>query len=177
MASFRNEGEMNKPHSYEALIHSKNYSRLLDAYITATEDNMRMKMWLKAFFFLITVSSMLIIAIVFYKSINYVFRIVGSFHDLNNISIEAVLSLVTIILPSVSSLLVAFIKIPKIIAKYLFNADEDYYMSLILKNIQDYDRAVFAMEQEIEELLLKNKDQEIAAADDEIEDSPIEQAQ
>ena len=78
---------------------------------------------------------------------------------------EAILSLITVILPSISSLIVAFIKIPEIIARYLFNIKEDNYMNSVIKNIQDYDKSMFAMEHRIKELLMENKDQDPAFAD------------
>lgn len=87
-----------------------------------------------------------------------------------------VLSMATIILPAISSLIVAFIKIPEIIAKYLFNTQEDDNMNKIIKNIQDYDRDMFAMEHKVEEALMLNKRKSDEAKDDDMIDSPKEQA-
>lgn len=44
------------------------------------------------------------------------------------------------VLPALGSFLTVFIVIPKIIAEYLFNLEEEKYMSEIIKNIQDYDK-------------------------------------
>ena len=166
--------EINKPHSIEVLKHSKNYSKLLDIYVISTKRNITMKNWFKILFFIITMGSMLAIVYLFYVSLQYAFDNFAKFDNLNEISIEAILSIVTIIFPSISSLIVAFIKIPEIIAHYLFNVEEDNYMNSVIKNIQDYDKSMFAMEHKIDEMLMDNKDQEPSSEDESIEDSPIE---
>lgn len=166
--------ETDKPHSIEVLKHSKNYSKLLDIYVISTKRNITMKNWFKILFFIITMGSMLAIVYLFYVSLQYAFDNFAKFDNLNEISIEAILSIVTVILPAISSLIVAFIKIPEIIAHYLFNVEEDNYMNSVIKNIQDYDKAMFAMEHKIDEMLMNNKDQEPSSEDEGIEDSPIE---
>ena len=106
----------------------------------------------------------------------YAFHSFDKFDNLNGVTMEAILSIVTIVIPAISSLIVAFIKIPEIIAQYLFNTKEDENMSLIIKNIQDYDTAMFEMEYKFDELLKDNKDQNEDVEDDNIEDSPTESA-
>lgn len=49
-------------------------------------------------------------------------------------------------------------------------------MNLIIKNILDYDKDIFAMEQKIEELLKDNKDQNAEYKDDNIEEPPTKDA-
>lgn len=164
----------NTPHSTEVLKHSKNYSGLLDAYVKSARRNMLLKMWLKIFFFIITMGSMVTILILFGVSLSYAFKSFNKFENLNEVSGSAISSIISIILPAISSLIVAFIKIPQIIAKYLFNAEEDSYMNSVIKNIQDYDKSMFAMEHQIDELLMNNKDQSSIVADEKIEESPIE---
>lgn len=166
--------ETDKPHSIEVLKHSKNYSKLLDIYVISTKRNIIMKNWFKVLFFIITMGSMLAIVYLFYVSLQYAFDNFAKFDNLNEISIEAILSIVTVIFPAISSLIVAFIKIPEIIAHYLFNVEEDNYMNSVIKNIQDYDKAMFAMEHKIDEMLMINKDQEPSSEDEGIEDSPAE---
>lgn len=87
---------------------------------------------------------------------------------------EAILSIAALVIPAISSLIVAFIKIPEIIAQYLFNAEEDKNMTTIIKNIQDYDKTMFEMEQKINQLLSSHKDQSVEVEDDSIEESPTE---
>lgn len=162
------------PQSIEALKHSKSYSKLLDIYVISTKRNVVIKNILKILFFIITMGSLIAVVFIFYWTLKYAFNIIGEFENLNDISLEAVLSIVTIILPAISSLIVAFLKIPKIIAKYLFNIEEDNFMNSVIKNIQEYDKVMFAMEHKIEEILSKTKVQTDETVDAEIEESPKE---
>lgn len=154
--------------SSEALIHSKSYSELLDIYVSATKRNMVMKDIYKFLFFLSTMGSLLFIVFIFYKTLNYSFKIFN-YQEIQKISIEMVLSVIAVIVPAMSSLIVAFIKIPKIIAKYLFNVQEENYMDSIIKNLQIHDQSMFALEHKLDIALAENKED---ASDDEFEASP-----
>ena len=46
----------------------------------------------------------------------------------------------SVVSPAVLSFLTIFIVVPKIIAKYLFNSEEEKYMTDIIKHIQEYDK-------------------------------------
>ncbi len=173
---FHDNDNLDNPQSIEALKHSKSYSALLDIYVSSTLRNMNMKIWFKKIFFIITMGSLVLMVYLFYSSLQYAFKNLGKFQTLNDVSMEAILSMVTVIVPSISSLIVAFIKIPEIIARYLFNIKEDNYMNSIIKNIQDYDKVMFAMEHKIEQTLINNKDQTPEAQDEDIEDSPVEES-
>lgn len=165
---------MDNPQIIEIVKHSKNYSELLDIYVDSAKQNTTMKKWFKIIFFAVTIFSFLIIVLLFVVTLLYAFYSFNKFDNLNGITIEAVLGIITIIVPAISSLIIAFIKIPKIIAQYLFNTKEDENMNSIIKNIQDYDTAMFAMEQKLDELLIDNKDQSEEVTDDSIENSPNE---
>lgn len=162
--------------SAEALKHSKSYSLLLETYVTNTKESTKIKNILKCLFFVITMGTMVAIVFFFYYTLRYVISSFDKVKDINNISLEMILSMATIIFPSISSLIVAFIKIPEIIAKYLFNPQEDDNMNKIIKNIQDYDRDMFAMEHKVEEALMNNKIKSKELKDDDMKDSPKEQA-
>lgn len=162
----------NKPHSVEILKHSQNYSKLLDAYVLSAMKNMTMKKWFKIIFFIVTMCSLIAVVIFFFITLNYAFKHFDKFENLNGVTLEAILSMLTVIIPAISSLIVAFVKIPEIIAQYLFNTKEDDNMNLIIKNIQDYDKTMFAMEQQVYELIRNNKDQSEDVKDDVIEDPP-----
>lgn len=168
--------ENHKPHSVEILKHSKNYSKLLDFYVDSANQNIKMKKWFKIIFFVVTMLSLIAIVYLFFKTFRYAYNSFDKFDSLNEITIEAILSVVTIIIPAISSLIVAFIKIPEIIAEYLFNTKEDENMSIIIKNIQDYDKAMFEMEYKFDELLNDNKDQNEDVKDDNIEEPPTNNA-
>lgn len=162
--------------SAEALKHSKSYSLLLKTYVQTTETSAKIKNILKCLFFIITMGTMVAVVFFFYYTLRFVISSFNKIDNINNISLEMILSMATIILPAISSLIVAFIKIPEIIAKYLFNTQEDDNMNKIIKNIQDYDRDMFAMEHKVEEALMLNKRKSDEAKDDDMIDSPKEQA-
>lgn len=168
--------EKHKPHSVEILKHSKNYSKLLDFYVDSAKENIKMKKWFKIIFFIVTMLSLVAIVYLFFKTFRYAFNSFEKFDSLNEVTLEAILSVVTIVVPAISSLIVAFVKIPEIIAEYLFNTKEDENMSVIIKNIQDYDKAMFEMEYKFDELLKDNKDQNEEVEDENIEDSPADSA-
>lgn len=160
--------------SAEALKHSKSYSLLLKTYVQTTETSAKIKNILKCLFFIITMGTMVAVVFFFYYTLRFVISSFNKIDNINNISLEMVLSMATIILPAISSLIVAFIKIPEIIAKYLFNTQEDDNMNKIIKNIQDYDRDMFAMEHKVEEALMLNKRKSDESKDDDMVDSPKE---
>lgn len=155
--------------STEALKHSKSYSDLLNIYVRATKRNTIIKDILKILFFVITMGALITIVVVFCITLNSAYNLLKNLEDINTISIEAILSVATIVIPAISSLIVAFIKIPKIIAKYLFNVQEENYMDSIIKNIQNHDQSMFAMEHKINVVLAENKGD---VPDDEFEKSP-----
>lgn len=163
---------MDSTQSIEALKHTKSYSELLKIYVTSTKRNIHMKNCFKVVFFIITMGSLIAIVYFFYMALQYSFNNLSKFKTLNDVSIEAILSIVTVTFPAISSLIVAFIKIPQIIAEYLFNIEEDNYMNSVIKNIQDYDKSMFAMEHQIEEMLFNHKDQNIGSQDETIEKLP-----
>ena len=168
--------EINKPHSVEILKHSKNYTKLLDIYVNSANQNMTMKKWFKIIFFIVTMCSLVAVVILFFMTLLYAFNSFNKFNNLNRVTLEAILSIATVVIPAISSLIVAFIKIPEIIAQYLFNTKEDENMNAIIKNIQVYDTAMFEMEHRLDKLLMDNKDQNEEVEDDSIEDPPTQKS-
>lgn len=144
--------------SIEALKHSQTYSELLSTYTKATKRSVLIRDILKILFFAITIGSLATIVVVFCITLHHSFKLFDSFKSINEISLEGILSTMTIIIPSICSLVVAFIKIPEIIAEYLFNTEEENYMNSIIKNIQDHDKSMFAMEHKINVTLSENKE-------------------
>lgn len=164
----------NNPLSNEALKHSKSYSDLLEAYVNLAQNNIKLKMWFKILFFAVTMLTLIAIVVAFCLCLWYACKKFSKFDNLNDVSVEAIASIVTVLFPSITSLIVAFVKIPEIIAKYLFNIKEDSFMDSIIKNIQDYDKSMFSLEKKAEEVLKNNRNQPIETQDIDIEE-PITQ--
>ena len=115
--------------------HEASYTEILKAYTKSIQKTLCWKFWFKvAMFFL---SYALLIAV----SVWLFFALKGSVASKE--AVEAVFDwkewLVSIG-PVVVSFLTVFIVIPKVITEYLFNSEEEKYMSEIIKNIQDYDK-------------------------------------
>ena len=116
--------------------------------------------------------TLIAIVIFFGLSLKYAASVFLRFENPNIINAETVLSVITILFPSFVSMIVAFIKIPEIIAKYLFNIQEDRYMNSVIKNIQDYDKNMFALGQKAE--IAANINRTEMEQDDIVEASPRE---
>lgn len=156
----------------EELKHSKSYSDLLTIYVKSVEDNTNLKKWFKILFFIFTMGSLIAIIIFFGLSLKYACSSFLKFEKSNNINTETILSVITVLFPSFASLIVAFIKIPEIIAKYLFNIQEDKYMNSVIKNIQDYDKSMFALRQRAENVAILHRTE--MEQDEVVETSPRE---
>ena len=159
-------------HNLESIQHSLSYSNLLDVYVSSIKWNTRIKMGLKIIFFGITMGILIAVVVLFYIAINYATSYYESIKDMNKMSLEAIISVCSVLIPAISSLIVAFIKIPEIIAKYLFNQKEDNLVNSIIKNIQDYDREMYKIEHITNEMLTEQKEKIKNAEDEIIEDAP-----
>ncbi|WP_154428860.1 hypothetical protein [Roseburia porci] len=156
-------------HSSESIRHSRKYSELLEIYVNSLYENVRLKLYFKRWFFRITMGILLSILIIFVLVMKYSINTFNNFDHVSDISLESILSTISVVVPAVVSLIVAFIEIPKIIAQYLFNIEEDNNMNAIIKNIQDYDSTMFEMEHKIDRVIEKQANNII---DEEIEDIP-----
>lgn len=59
--------------------------------------------------------------------------------DKGNDSFPVVTGAITAVISSLSTMILSISKLPKLIAKYLFNENEDCSMTEIIKNIQSYE--------------------------------------
>ncbi len=160
--------------------HDESYTKFLDVYAYNTEMNCALKFKLKQWFFAITMGILVAITLLFAVSMWGAFQIVKKVEDINSISLEAILGVVTIIAPSITSLIVAFVKIPEIIAQYLFNIEEESSMNSIIKNIQDYDKDRYNMDADVEGYRMREleiKKTQPPKKDKEIEDPPERKAE
>lgn len=156
-------------HKNEALKHSSIYTKLLIMYYASIKRSLLLKNFLKIAFFIITMLAFGAVIYIFGKSLTDVFDLLKSLLEQEKVNTESIVGMITIVVPAASSLIVAFVKIPKIIAKYLFNKEEDNYISKIIKDIQDYDRGVLSIEKDLQLALNKEKDSDnLDQKDDEI---------
>lgn len=73
--------------------------------------------------------------------------------------IESVVAVIVAVVSSFVTMLVSLFKLPKIIAKYLFNPKEDESMAQIIGQIQKYDTDMYAIEKQIERKMMKQEEE------------------
>ena len=107
--------------------HEKSYTNILEGYENNITITLKRKLTYKTIVFWVSIALLCVFPALLIWS--FFFREVSSMKDA---CIE--------ILPLLISFLTVYIVIPKVITEYLFNAEEEKYMSDIIKNIQDYDK-------------------------------------
>ena len=112
-------------------IHNQCFSQLLKAYVKNADKNLTTKLSLKITFFYICI--VILILITFSTVLISIFALFNDFEKS---------TLFSILLTNSISFLTSFIVLPKIIAKYLFNTEEEKNMSDIIKSIQEYDKNI-----------------------------------
>ena len=111
--------------------HENAYTTILDAYAENITETLKTKRLFKAMVFWL---AFILLALVF---ILLVVLLVWSIWKKPFTGIK---EWCTVIIPALVSFLTVFFVIPKIITEYLFNSEEEKYMSEIIKNIQTYDK-------------------------------------
>ena len=141
----------------ETIKHSENYTKLIETYVDSVNRNSIVKIVLKIIFFVITMLILLGIVIAFCViSIN-----ISKAIKRHNITLTTITGIISVMIPAISSLIVALLKIPEIIAEYLFNTEEDYFMNEIIRNIQEHDKAMYAMNHKADSFMKENEMKEV----------------
>lgn len=140
--------------------HGNQYTDLLRFYIKNVRISNILKIIFKISFFVIIIWVMFILSIFFGYSIYKSFKIIGNLNitKYNSIkSIESIVGIIGTLIPSFTTLLVSIIKLPEIIAKYLFNRKEEEHMAKIIENIQNYDVQIYSIEKEAKAFVKKQQ--------------------
>ncbi len=124
-AAVQNDSQFNKPTSKEK--HEDAYTKILDAYAADIVETLEKKSIYKSHVFWLSFSLLVGVSLL----IVYLLR----FKTLSTVTEWCM-----VVLPALVSFLTVFFVIPKIITEYLFNSEEEKYMSEIIKNIQNYDK-------------------------------------
>lgn len=110
--------------------HGKLYTRLLDIYVKNAEITLETKRRHKEEFYQLCEHILCVTCIMFFSVI--FFMLTGTIKS-NDISV---------LLGTVISFLTVFVVVPKTIAKYLFNAEEEKYMTDIIQSVQNHDAQI-----------------------------------
>lgn len=115
--------------------YTKSYTALVDAYTQQLAINAKSKKDLKERFFNVMCT------IIFFMIFSFIGTLVFTFDLLfkKNISPTIISGIIPAIISSFVTMLTAILKLPQIIANYLFNKDEDNQMVEIIKSIQRYE--------------------------------------
>ena len=107
--------------------HENSYTQILKAYTTDLEKTLKTKRLYKHFVFWLAFV-FLVVSFLFFGIMIII-----------SLKLENLERTILAIIPVIISFLTIFIVIPHIITEYLFNLEEEKYMSEIIKNIQIYD--------------------------------------
>ena len=112
---------------------NKSFSNLLNTYVKNANRNLIAKLIFKSIFFLACVGILIGIAILLIKITWFCLN--------NEVSTD---TLIVTMVNTLISFLSSFIVLPKIIAEYLYNSDEEKDMTELIKNIQERDKTIRA---------------------------------
>ena len=110
---------------------NKSFSNLLNTYVKNANRNLIAKLFFKIIFFATCVVILVGIFILLSKITWFCLN--------NEVSTE---TLIVTMLNTIVSFLSAFIVLPRVIAEYLYNSDEEKNMTELIKNIQERDKSI-----------------------------------
>lgn len=137
-----------KDASKEYAEHTKKYTMLLGDYITHTKESNNIKNRYKQIFFFVILGMMVVLVALFFIS---VFKSFNMLKTLSGNAVAVVAGVVTTMISSFVTMVVSIFKLPKIIAEYLFNPEEDKNMGTIIRYIQKYDVSMYKIQKDIED--------------------------
>lgn len=123
---------LQKQHDESVIEHARKYNGILEAYEKNVSKTLAMKRVFKVIFFIFAICSLVFTLGVFSVICYNVFRHLGDDKAYN-------WTIVATLLSSLVSIVTIYNVIPEIIAKYLFNIEEDKNMTKFVESIQSYD--------------------------------------
>lgn len=115
---------------------SRIYSSMIESFCSDFKKSGSIRNYLKIIFFILI--SIILIAV----SVLFIFAVYKAYALINNpnIKVKAISVAISSIVASLCSVLVAFIKLPEIIAKYLFDPQEEKYRIRLITEINELDK-------------------------------------
>ena len=111
--------------------HETTYTKILDAYAENIEETLKKKRFYKTMVFWLAYVLLAGVFLLFFGLLIWSIR---------TKPFTGIKEWCTVIIPALVSFLTVFFVNPKVITEYLFNSEEEKYMSEIIKNIQNYDK-------------------------------------
>ncbi len=119
--------------------YTKAYIDILNTYNSQLEESTTKKHDLKENFFKLIRLIMIILIILFIISVIVSFAVFVLMIIYHYSSVSVITGAITAMLSTFATIVLSIFKLPKIIADYLFNKEEDAHISDIIKNIQKYE--------------------------------------
>ncbi len=158
MADINNASDTENNSEYKE--HAKKYTDFLEEYKNYTKNSNILKDKYKRIFFWIIIVVLCMLVLLFFASVCIGFIGIVVIVILEKESVEVIAGIITTVASSFSAVIVALFKLPKIIAEYLFNKEEESSMVKIIEQIQQYDRNMYALEKDVERKLMENSEPE-----------------
>lgn len=111
--------------------HETSYTEILDAYAENIRETLKKKRLYKTFTFWLSFSLLTGVFVLFVVLL--ILLILKK-------PLTGIAEWCSIVVPALAAFLTVFLVIPKVVTEYLFNAEEEKYMSEIIRNIQNYDK-------------------------------------
>lgn len=115
------------------------YVHILNTYRGQLETSVKTKNNLQNKFYILITGFMIGLTVLFCGSVIASFVLFFIMLKMNYTSAYMVSGAITATVSSFATAIAALFKLPEIVAKYLFNKDEDKAMNEIIKNIQEYE--------------------------------------
>lgn len=125
----------------EILKHQRSYTQLLKNYVDSSIFNITIKIIFKIVFFIFALYIWYLMLTTFKESSAFALDFIQNFEDSDFTQI--CVSLAGVVLPALITLITSFLVIPEIIAKYLFNSEEENSLIEIIKSLQTYDHNIY----------------------------------
>lgn len=135
--------------------HTEKYTEILSNYAAYTKSSNDMKACYKKIFFWAVMGILFALAAVFLYSVYSAFEVMKALPDTKeNIPMENIAGAAAAVISSSVTVLAAVLKLPEIIAEYLFNPEEDKGMAQVIGQIQKNDTDMYSIESKLERQMM-----------------------
>lgn len=143
-------------------VRSDGYTKLIDNYVNGIRRNTWAKFIMKMLFFAIVMFILSGLVYTFHYTITYTISMIQNMIKSNHVSFNMITATLTPLVSSFGTIIISLLKLPEIIAKYLFNPQEDESAVAIVKNIQKYDIRMYPMLHNVNEKLEEEQTDDIS---------------
>ena len=147
-------------------IRSLFYSSIINEYVDNLGKSLLIKRILKIIFFVAIILVIGVLIVVFSHSINSVMHLLEANEDLNK---QMMLTVCTQIIASFGTIITSIIALPRIIANYLFDSEDEKAIISVIEKIQNYDRDTISTKDSYEQDNMENKEKNQKISEDENE--------